>query len=123
MLGVVLALLMYRDDAIAPLLDDALAALSQAVGFREGWVGRSPDQPDTWVLGSRWDDAGALRRGLGSYAAKMALGPLQAYSTGEDVVVEILTTADGDRIESTPSARADDADTAHPGSGPDRPGH
>ncbi len=120
MLGVVLALLMYRDDAIAPLLADALAALSQATGFREGWVGRSPDQPDRWVLGSRWDDAGALRRGLGSFAAKMALGPLQSYSTGEDIVLEILTRADGEHIETAPSARAVDADTARPRAGGER---
>lgn len=111
---------MYRDDAIAPLLDTALAALSEAPGFSDGWVGRSPDQPDRWVLGSRWEDAGALRRGLGSYAAKMALGPLQAYSTGEDLVVELLTLTDGKHIATAPSVRAADADTAHPGSGQGR---
>lgn len=115
-----LALLMYRDDAIEPLLEAALQALSDAPGFESGWVGRSPDRPDQWVLGTAWHDAGALRRGLGSYSAKLALGPLQAYSTGDDVVLEILTMSDGGRLTSAPSARASDADTAHPGSEPGR---
>lgn len=89
----VMVLLTYRDPAIGPLLDDALAALAATRGFAGGWVGRSPDDADLWVLAARWSDAGAMRHGLGSFAAKMALGPLQAYSAGQDTVVEVLARA------------------------------
>ena len=61
-------------------------------------MGRSPDDPDRWVLGTRWRDAGSLRHGLGAYDAKVALGPLQTYSTGDDIVVEVLVDADADGV-------------------------
>ncbi len=108
-------LLRYRDAAIRPLLDEALAALAAAPGCEAGWVGRAPDDPEAWVLASRWADAGALRRGLGSYAAKMALGPLQAYSTGDDTVVEVLAEVAAGQVRTLPSDLAPDAGRAGPG--------
>jgi hypothetical protein len=97
------------------LLDHALGVLSRSVGFESGWVGRSPDDPDTWVLGIRWRDAGSLRHGLGGYEAKLALGPLQTYSTGDDIVVEVLLDADAEGLKRAASHRADDADRSGPG--------
>ncbi|MFN8125628.1 MAG: hypothetical protein U0R64_03850 [Candidatus Nanopelagicales bacterium] len=109
-----MVLLRYRGTECAPLLDDALAVLAAVDGFEHGWVGRSPDDPDVWILGSRWRDAGALRRGLGGFEAKMALGPLQGFSTGDDIVVEVLVDRDPTGVRRTGSLRADDADLAGP---------
>ena len=89
-----MVLLRYRGTECAPLLDDALAVLAAVDGFEHGWIGRSPDDPDVWILGSRWRDAGALRRGLGGFDAKLALGPLQGFSTSDDLVVEVLVDLD-----------------------------
>lgn len=113
----VMVLLTYRDPAIGPLLDDALAALAATRGFAGGWVGRSPDDADLWVLAARWSDAGAMRHGLGSFAAKMALGPLQAYSAGQDTVVEVLAEHDGVTAQSQASDLAPDAGQVGPRSG------
>ncbi len=110
-----IALLRYQGAACAALLDQALAVLSRSDGFESGWVGRSPDDPDRWVLGTRWRDAGSLRHGLGAYDAKLALGPLQTYSTGDDIVVEVLVDADADGVTRAVSHRADDADRSGPG--------
>lgn len=117
MLVVVMALLHYRDPTIAPLLERALGVLSGQAGFLTGWVGRSPDDPAVWVLGSQWSDAGALRHGLGSFDAKVALGPLQAHGTGTDMVLELLMCADSSGVEFADSDRADNADSAGPNGG------
>ena len=109
MIAVVMVLLRYRDPAIGALLDDSLAALAATPGFVSGWVGRSPDDADLWVLSARWSEAGAMRHGLGSFPVKMALGPLQAFSAGQDVVVEVLTDHDGVSARSTSSDLAPDA--------------
>ncbi len=109
-----MVLLRYRDPSIRPLLDEALTALAASSGFVSGWVGRSPDDADLWVLGAYWRDAGAMRRGLGSYAAKLALGPLQAFSAGGDTVLEVLLQHDGASAISQASDLAPDAAESGP---------
>ena len=113
-----MVLLRYTDAPIAPLLEQALATLSAQPGFVTGWLGRSPDDPTVWVLASPWSAAGTMRHGLGSYEAKIALGPLQAFSTGDDLVLEQLARADESGVVTSTSDRATDADSAGPsGSG------
>ncbi len=114
MIGRVMVLLRYRGSDLGPLLDEALAVLAAGDGFDGGWVARSPDDPEMWVLGTRWCDAGALRRGLGAYSAKLVLGPLQSFGTGDDSVLEILTEHDGISARTLTSDLAPDAGTAGP---------
>lgn len=46
-------------------------------------VGRNVDEPDLWLLQSRWRDVGSYRRGLSSGAVKMVLTPLARWSLDE----------------------------------------
>lgn len=114
-----IVLLRYTDsagqDSCRPLLEDALAVLGACDGFESGWIGRSPDDPERWVLGITWRDVGALRHGLGSFDAKVALGALQAFSSGDDSVLEVLVAQDATGSRTGVSDRAGDADRAGPG--------
>lgn len=110
----VIVVLRYQGtDLLAPL-DEALAALARTNGFEEGWIGRAPDDPTVWLLTARWADAGAMRHGLGSFAVKVALGPLQAHSAPGDVVVEELVMRAGEAAVRRASDLAGDAGRARP---------
>ncbi len=99
---------------IEPLLAEAAAALGQRDGCSRALLGRSPDDAAKWQLLSEWESAGQLRHGLGSYEAKMALGPLQAAAVPSGGVFETLLRYEaGIRSESS-SDRAEDADTSGP---------
>jgi hypothetical protein len=52
-------------------LQEALAALSEQRGFLDGHVGRNVDDPDLWVLQTRWEGPGAYRRALSAYEVKL----------------------------------------------------
>lgn len=105
-----------RDSALPGLLDAALTAISGQAGHLRGWVGRSPDDPGHWLLASEWAEVGAMRRGLGSFDVKIALGPLQAFADQGSGVFEVLRYCDDLGTSVTPSSRATDADSAGPGS-------
>lgn len=46
-------------------------------------VGRNVDEPDLWLLQSRWRDVGSYRRGLSAGAVKMVLTPLARWALDE----------------------------------------
>ena len=74
-------------------------------GFRSGEVGRSPDDPHTWILTTSWEDVGSMRRGLGSYAAKVALAPLLPSAADEPSTFEVLLhVTSGGQVEAGVSA-------------------
>lgn len=99
---------------LEPLLAAAGEALAGRPGCRGVWLSRSPDDPRQWQLLSEWEGAGAMRRGLGGYETKLALGPLQASTAaGGGVYETLLRFADGGR-EVIDSERSQDAGTAGP---------
>ena len=59
----------------APVLRDDLAAardlLAAQPGYVEGSLGRALDDPDLWLLLTRWESVGAYRRALSAYDVKM----------------------------------------------------
>jgi hypothetical protein len=119
--GSVLVVLRYQATGLpdgstdlADPLDAALSVLSQRPGFLRGWVGRSPDDLSQWLLAAEWVDVGSMRRGLGAFDAKVALGPLQPYASPASGAWEVLTSVDRSRRSRHPSGRAADADSAHP---------
>ncbi|QYJ05515.1 antibiotic biosynthesis monooxygenase [Nocardioides panacisoli] len=57
--------------ALAEELTDVRAVLARQAGYVEGWVGRNVDEPDLWVLTTRWEHVGAYRRALSAYEVKM----------------------------------------------------
>lgn len=116
-----LVMLPFDDPPADGSLDAVLAVLADAPGFRWGAVTRSPDDPGRWLVATLWRDAGSMRRGVGSVAAKVALGPLQGHSGAGSGVFEVLAEqsapADGSKPPGTlrsASDRAADADSAGP---------
>lgn len=116
-----LVLLRFDAPPADGALDAVLAVLADEPGFRWGAVTRSPDDPAQWLVATLWRDAGSMRRGVGSVAAKVALGPLQVFSGAGSGVFEVLSERSGASAGSTQpdtvrsaSDRAADAHSAGP---------
>ena len=54
----------------------AHVALAARPGYVEGAVGRNVDEPELWVLTTRWENVGSYRRALSSYDVKLTAVPL-----------------------------------------------
>ena len=91
----------FRADetALRADLEAALGVLSAQVGFEDGRVGRSVDDPSLWVMVTRWRDVGSYRRALSSYDVKVGAVPLLSRAIDEPSAFEDL---DGELNESIP---------------------
>jgi len=49
----------------------AREALAACVGYVGGELGRNVDDPELWVLTTRWENVGSYRRALSSYDVKL----------------------------------------------------
>jgi quinol monooxygenase YgiN len=56
----------FRED-----LQTAREALAACAGYVGGEVGRNVDDPELWVLSTRWENVGSYRRALSSYDVKL----------------------------------------------------
>lgn len=115
----VLMLLRYDDgagDELRDLVAEGLQVLGRQPGFVWGCAARSPDEPDQWVLAVRWDGAGAMRRGVGSYEARVALGLLQRFAVPGSGSFEIL----GEQVSVGYVAGSSELDPEADRSGPGR---
>lgn len=68
----------------------ALALLAARPGYRDGAVGRNVDDPDLWVLQTRWQDVGSYRRALSAYDVKLGAVPLLSRALDEPSAYEVL---------------------------------
>ena len=59
-------------------------------GFVTGEVGRNVDDPDLWVLTTRWENVGSYRRALSSYEGKMFIQPLMVHAVDEPSAYEVV---------------------------------
>ena len=59
-------------------LEKALEVLSAQKGCEDSRLGRNVDDPELWVMVTRWRDVGSYRRALSSYDVKM--GAVQTLS-------------------------------------------
>jgi heme-degrading monooxygenase HmoA len=66
------------DDGLRADLESSLAVLAERPGFVDSSLGRNVDDPELWVLVTRWRDVGSYRRALSSYEVK--LGAVQTLS-------------------------------------------
>ncbi len=60
----------FRADLVAAR--DLLAAQA---GYQDGSLGRNLDDPELWVLVTRWESVGAYRRALSAYDVKLHAWP------------------------------------------------
>ena len=75
----------FRDDLVT-----AHEALAACRGYLDGTVGRNVDEPDLWVLTTRWENVGAYRRALSSYDVKMRAVPVLYRAVDEPSAYEVV---------------------------------
>jgi heme-degrading monooxygenase HmoA len=80
-----------------------LEVLCGADGFLSGQVGRSPDEPDVWIICTSWRDVGSMRRGFGSFDAKVAAAAVMVSAADRVSTFEVLVSADPDGLVSRSS--------------------
>jgi quinol monooxygenase YgiN len=70
-------------------LQSALNTLARRPGHVDGTIGRNLDDPELWVLTTRWEHVGAYRRALSSYEVKMHAVPLLSRALDEPSAYEV----------------------------------
>lgn len=77
-------------DELRAGLEQAHAVLAERPGYVGGDLGRNVDDPDLWVLATRWEHVGAYRRALSSYDVKLHAVPLLARALDEPSAYETV---------------------------------
>lgn len=88
----------FRADLAA-----AHALLADRPGYAGGEVGRNLDEPELWVLTTRWENVGAYRRALSSYDVKLGAVPLLSRALDEPSAYELVEPGTVLNTESTRS--------------------
>ena len=78
------------EDTFRADLDAAHATLAACVGYVDGRIGRNLDEPDLWVLTTRWESVGAYRRALSSYDVKLSAVPILSRALDEPSAYEVV---------------------------------
>ncbi len=66
----------------------ALAVLSARTGFLDAALEQNLDEPDLWVLVTRWENVGSYRRALQGYESKVVVVPLLSEALDEPSAYE-----------------------------------
>lgn len=71
-------------------LTTARDTLAACAGYVAGEIGRNLDEPDLWVLSTRWQSVGAYRRALSSYDVKVSAVPVLSRALDEPGAYEVV---------------------------------
>ena len=71
-------------------LEAAHRLLAACAGYLQGAIGRNVDDPELWVLTTRWENVGAYRRALSSYDVKVGAVPLLSLAVDEPSAYELV---------------------------------
>ena len=71
-------------------LEATHALLAAQPGYVDGTIGRNMDDPELWVLTTRWDNVGAYRRALSAYDVKVGAVPLLSRAVDEPSAYEVV---------------------------------
>jgi len=97
-----------------PRATRALDALAACAGFEGGSLGPATDDPQLWVMVTRWASVGQYRRGLSSYDVKLRAHPLLYQAVDEPSAFEELVAVAGDgTVHTATTDRADDSGAPH----------
>ncbi len=66
----------------------AREALAACAGYAGGEIGRNVDDPELWVLSTRWENVGSYRRALSSYDVKLRAVPTLSRAIEEPSAYE-----------------------------------
>ena len=87
----------FRDSGGVPArgglradLEAVHALLASKAGYVDGQLGRNLDEPDLWVLSTRWESVGAYRRALSSYDVKLHGVPVLSRAIDEPGAYEVV---------------------------------
>jgi quinol monooxygenase YgiN len=75
-------------DGFLGRVDAARAVLRTRDGFEAADLQQNLDEPDLWVLVSRWRNVGSYRRALQGYESKMVVVPLLSEALDEPSAYE-----------------------------------
>lgn len=75
-------------DAFRVDLDTAHRALAACKGYVDGELGRNVDDPELWVLTTRWENVGSYRRALSTYDVKLNAVQVLARAVDEPSAYE-----------------------------------
>lgn len=75
-------------DGFCDRVDAALSVLRERDGFAAADLQRNLDEPDLWVLVTRWRDVGSYRRALQGYESKTVVVPLLSEALDEPSAYE-----------------------------------
>ena len=68
----------------------ARATLAAQRGHLDSTLGRNVDEPELWVLTTRWENVGSYRRALSSYDAKLHAWPALTLALDEPSAYEVV---------------------------------
>jgi len=71
-------------------LAGALAVLASQRGYVDGAIGRNVDDPELWVLQTRWEGPGAYRRALSAYDVKVGAWQTLGRALDEPTAYEVV---------------------------------
>lgn len=77
-------------EAFRADLEHARTLLAARPGCLDGTIGRNVDDPELWVLTTRWVHVGAYRRALSAYDVKVGAVPLLSRAIDEPSAYEIV---------------------------------
>lgn len=77
-----------EQDAFRADLAAARDVLAAGAGYVGGEIGRNVDDPELWVLTTRWENVGSYRRALSSYDAKLHAWPVLVNALEEPSAYE-----------------------------------
>lgn len=77
-------------DGLRADLAAAHELLASKPGYVDGHLGRNLDEPELWVLSTRWESVGAYRRALSSYDVKLAAVPILSRAIDEPSAYELV---------------------------------
>ena len=89
-------------EAFRAGIQEALDVLAQRPGHLGGTIGRNVDDPELWVLSTRWEHVGAYRRALSAYDVKLRAVPLLSRALDEPSAYEVV---EPDAVLNVPEAR------------------
>lgn len=75
-------------EAFRADLATAREALAACAGYAGGEIGRNVDDPELWVLTTRWANVGSYRRALSSYDVKLRAWPVLVNALEEPSAYE-----------------------------------
>lgn len=81
-------------EQLRPQLEEALAVLREQPGYVDGVVGHNVDDPDLWLLQTRWDGPGAYRRALSTYDVKVGAWALLGQAIEEPNAYTVIRPGD-----------------------------